>query len=650
MVFKHRKNWFFQNINDKLQKQKMNLQRRQFLKNTAIGTTGITIFSPFSFNSCNAQTTGNFPFYEFSKLYDFGIYIPKDQGGKFIQEEILGTEDDAVIVEKIKDGILEKIYGEPLNWGSLEKTELEKSVWLNRFYYLPSFARLYYLNKDKNALDFMMRFIRKWIAENPKDAEVKTSKYNWYDMQVAWRVIHLSWCYFLGRNGLSAEDKTLITDSLEEHASLLLSHFGEQKLNEFNHQAHGALAMLYLGVLFPLLNDSAKLTETAMRILEHHIKYAFYKDGGNVEQMFGYYPFETHIFRDTFLLCKSNGIQPSAGIEELLKKMFNYLVNTAQPDGTMPQINDSFPMPVAATIATLKEVIGNKEISDLPSSQYFQETQIGVLRSNDKDKNWYILVNPASVIGSHAHAGRLSFTLWFNQNPVFIDSGCCNYDDHKLVEWYRTTRAHNTVVIDDISDEETSSEKQWAAKRQTENRITEWLEDTNFTFCKMVSPETEKTNGSVHWERIIALVNNSYAIIYDHFKSTEQHNYELLFHTPPLKVEANSENKSLLIKSETLMALVPAKSDIYEKVIITENDTTVKGKNTLSPVINYHAKGAELHSVFLVAPVKESATEIQVKQELTDNGITLKIELDSGRKDTIHIPKTKPGLIVESEV
>ena len=619
----------------------MDLNRRYFLKNLAAGTAGITIVSPFIFNSCNRKSVGgNFPFFKYAKPYNIGDYIPKDQGGKFIQKEILGTEEDAVIVEKIKDGVLEKFYGNPIDWGRMEKTELEKSVWLNRFYYLPSFARLYYLHNDKETLDFMMRFIRKWIAENPRDAEVKTSKYNWYDMQVAWRAIHLSWCYFLGERGLSTDDKTLITKSLEEHSTILLSHFGDQKLNEFNHQSHGALAMLYLGTLFPMLKDAQKLIEGALRILGHHIKNAFYSDGGNVEQMFGYYPFETHIFRDTYLLCQSNGIEPPEGIKDLLKKMFNFLVNIAQPDGTMPQVNDSFPMPVATTLATLKDVfedIGNAEDS---SSQYFHETQIGVIRNANKDKNWYLLVNPAKIIGSHAHAGRLAFTLWFNTQPVFIDSGCCNYDDPKLVEWYRTTQAHNTVLIDGKSDKETSASKQWAAKRQTENKITEWLEDEKFTYCKMISPASDEANNNVIWERIIAIVKENYVIIYDHFITTDQHSYEILFHTPPLEVEADKAKKSVLLKSENLLALIPAKSEIYDSINISQNYTAVKGKNTLSPVISYQAKGAEIHSVFVVAPVKESASELNVKHEVQADGIGLIIEHNTGQTDTILIPNT----------
>jgi len=306
----------------------MELDRRGFIGKLVVGSAGFivagtSIAGNFIQNPHFQASAGEvtFPFYRFLKTYNFGDFIPKDQGGKFIQQQLINSENDEVVVEAIRNGLLQKVLGDPINWGKLEKTELEKSVWLNRFYYLPPFARLYYLTKDQSYLDDMMKIVRLWIKDNPRVTDHPTSKYNWYDMQVAWRSIHLSWCYFLGEEGLSEEDKTLIFNSLKEHAEILSEGFGKAKLNEFNHQAHGALAMLYLGFLFPKLPQAAELKEVGIRILEHHINHAFYADGGNVEQMFGYYPFETSIFRDAYLLCQENGLNPPGNTIPLLKKM-----------------------------------------------------------------------------------------------------------------------------------------------------------------------------------------------------------------------------------------------------------------------------------------------------------------------------------------
>ena len=81
-----------------------------------------------------------FPFMRYAAKYNIGEYIPKDQGGKFIQMALIHSEEDEKIVAAIRGGLIREVYGEPAGWSKYEKTEIEKSVWLNRFYFLPSFA------------------------------------------------------------------------------------------------------------------------------------------------------------------------------------------------------------------------------------------------------------------------------------------------------------------------------------------------------------------------------------------------------------------------------------------------------------------------------------------------------------------------------
>ncbi len=599
------------------------------------GTVGVSIGLPMvTGEPVYTARSGHFPFFRYVKEYNIGEYIPKDQGGKFIQQEIPETENDEIIVEKIRKGIFGTIYGNPIDWGKLEKTELEKSVWLNRFYYLPSFARLYYLTGEKTYLEFMMQFISKWIDGNPRITENKQSKYNWYDMQVAWRAIHLSWCYYLAEKGLSGDDKKTIINSLKEHAEILLSHFGEQPLNEFNHQSHGALAMLYLGALFPEISHSNELIDTATKILNHHINYAFYADGGNVEQMFGYYPFEAHIFRDTYLLCQANGIQLPENLAASLHKMAHYISAVAQPDGTMPPVNDSYPMPVKPILETLADTLNTDFLEKANNPAYFPDTQIGILRTQNEDKNWYILVNPAMTIGAHAHAGRLEFILWYNNQPFVVDSGCCNYDDPMLVKWYRTSQAHNTVLIDGKSDEATSKSTQWASKRQTGNRITEWIENPSYIFCRMVSPASEPSNLSVTWSRSLVIVKKSFVIVYDHFDSQEEHDYEILFHLPDIQVKEEEGTKGLLLKGNQSLTLIPANEEFISKTAINKGVISINGVNTPSPVISYKLHGIQVHSVMVFCPVSQSVSEIKIEQQVSDEGIGLFIE---GAKGETHV-------------
>jgi len=613
--------------------------RRKFLKKLTIGSSGIilsettlgrSLVSPL-LKSINLSgdiknDMGTFPFFEYLGKYNIGDYIPKDQGGKFIQMELLKTEEDRLIVERIRNGLLEKVYGNPIDWTLYETNEIEKSVWLNRFYFLPSFARQYYLSGDISYLDDMMKIISIWIENNPRLPNSHSKTINWRDMQVAWRSIHWSWCYFLTEKSLSCEQKEIILNSLKQHADILLSGFGKQSLNEFNHQAHGALAMLYLGVLFPMLKQADELKKSALKIISHHLENAFYSDGGNVEQMFGYYPFETHIFRDTYLLCIQNNIEVPPNLLSMLEKMALFLSAVAQPNSTMPPVNDSFEMTTIPMLTTLNEITGKRLNFQTKSSKYFPETQIAIMRGEDSMNKWYVLANPAKSIGAHAHAGRLAFTLWHNERPILIDSGCCNYDNSNLVKWFRTSRAHNTVIIDGKSDEATSTDRLWAPKRITKNSITHWIDKDSYTYCRMVSPVSESVNSSVSWIRSLALVKNHFLILHDCFESNEEHNYELLFHFPSVPISANDNSKTIRIFDKNPLFVFPADSKMIVKLTVSKGLVSINGESKPSPIATFQFKGkGTVHSVIIFMPDSDNLSKIKIQQKIIDEGIGVKI-------------------------
>ncbi|MCG9972146.1 alginate lyase family protein [Christiangramia crocea] len=583
--------------------------RRELIKLLAGGGLGLLCINPILAKHLgidspsaisNPEIKKQFPFIKYLKKYNIGELIPKDQGGKLVHMELLKTEVDEEIVAKINKGLIEEEYGVNIGWDVYEDTQVEKSVWLNRFYFLPSFARMFYLTGDSSYLKTMMKYISKWIKDNPLTPDAQTKNYNWRDMQAAWRVIHWTWCLYLTENKINKQEKDLIENSLKDHGQVLLTWFGKQKLNEFNHQAHGGLAMLYLGVFFPHFKQAGELKETGITILTHHLNKAFYKDGGNVEQMFGYYPFETHIFRDMYLFSMNNEFNAPENLKPKLKQMGAFIKTVAQPDNTMPPINDSYEMPVGSSIAVLEDILSSPLKGS--ATAFLPETQLAVLRSEKPNEKWYVTANPAKTIGAHAHAGRLGFTLWYNGTPIVIDSGVCNYDDPKLVTWYRTSEAHNTVLIDGKTDIETSTDVLWTSKRTTGNHIRDLEETELFKACYMTSPRFEEVNSRVQWNRNVALVDDKYFILHDCFESEDEHDFELLLHFPEVHINENEKTLSGQGKDESFKIIVPNR-DLYEKVEVRSGLISKKAENVVAPMASYKFKGdGVVHSILVIAP------------------------------------------------
>ena len=91
-----------------------------FLLVAAVETTG-------------AVQTGVFPFYEYAAQYDIWNYIPMDQGGRLIQLKVVGSERDVDVIKAIRSPGFFAPWGDPIRWDALEKTDPEKSYWLNRW-------------------------------------------------------------------------------------------------------------------------------------------------------------------------------------------------------------------------------------------------------------------------------------------------------------------------------------------------------------------------------------------------------------------------------------------------------------------------------------------------------------------------------------
>ncbi len=304
----------------------------------------------------------------------------------------------------------------------------------------------------------------------------------------------------------------------------------------------------------------------------------------------------------------------------------------------MPPLNDSYAMGIIPSIEILNGILGTDITTESKKSVYYPDTQIAVMRndSGTKSNSWYLLLNPARRIGSHSHAGRLGLYLWLNDRPILIEAGCCNYDKPIKNSWYRTSMAHNTILIDGVQDAESSSNVEYAKKRETGNRITEWIDNPNFKYCKMVSPADDPTNVNVKWERSVALVKDEFALVYDHFLSDREHSYETLFHTPPVELYLNNSSKEVTLYNDSIVSIIPIERDIINNIEITDQYFYLNGEDLKAPMINYtiKSKGA-VKSIFIILPKSENSSKIKIDKKESPQGLGLLIKTARGEENIL---------------
>jgi len=588
---------------------------------------------------------GVFPFYPYAARFDIWNFTPLDQGGRHIQLQVIGSERDADVIKAIRSPGFFAPWGEPIRWDSLEKTELEKSVWLNRWYFLPCFARQYYFTRDKSCLQEILAFVRKWAAENPVPANLAeyfaTRKYNWRDMQVAWRMQNLAWCYFLGREGYTAAEKRELFDLAATHARVLLEYFGKQPFNENNHQSHGASAMLYAALLFPDIPEAAALKERAFAILNHHLDHAFYEDGNSVELVPGYYPFFASVFRDAFLLCRANHIAPPPRAEERLKQFYDYLGTVAQPDGRMPPINDSTESDPSVSLHVLAEVLGLPYPYPVPGSHWFSASDQAVMRDASGVNPAYAFLDAGPRVSAHWHGGKLGFHLWYWDKALVIDSGICDYDDPLRKKWFASPQAHNTVLVDGKGDFD------WALFNEANrpavgSRLLQFETNDRYDWAVMQHSGFQDRPAPVSWVRHFVLLKGLGVLLVDQLESGSEHDYTWLFHLLPCSPVLDNNLKSVSTGfAEKNLLLLPATSQPLKGPILSDGSMNRQGRNLANPVAKYETHAAKVLQAYLLLPVAgKNHPKTQFSQAVDGDSVTINLTGALGDK-RVKIVRTK---------
>ncbi len=134
-----------------------------------------------------------------------------------------------------------------------------------------------------------------------------------------------------------------------------------------------------------------------------------------------------------------------------------------------------------------------------------------------------------ALSGGHGHADALSIEAAVHGRALFVDSGTYTYHESRdLRDYFRSTAAHNTLVVDDLSSSEPGNAFSWRSRAEARQDL--WIADPRFDFFegshngykRLASPGTHK--------RSIMFLKGDYWIMRDVFETAGEHEYSLNFH------------------------------------------------------------------------------------------------------------------------
>ncbi len=368
-----------------------------------------------------------------------------------------------------------------------------KFAWeLSRFHVTWTLGKAYWTTNRRDYKEKFFALALDWIEKNPFCYGV-----NWMSaMDVAIRAANwIAGFYFFNDDNPSEYEVAAwltILKSLWQHG-VYLEHNLEYTRRSGNHLLADAVGLLMLGVFFKASEQGRRWLALGKAILEEEILLQTYSDGVNYEMSVAYHRMVTEFFLTAFILMNLNKEPFSSRYRERLSLMLRYIMHYTKPDGTAPLLGDADDgrlfwfrsdddfnnhtalLPIAQTLFDFPftsqeddfseqalwllgtdgwELFQRKKRTAVPlalQSMLFAESQIAVMRHNGT----HIFIDAGELgkkgWGGHGNNDTLSFELYANGVSWLADRGTFTYTAHPdLRNELRSTRAHNTVMIDGV--------------------------------------------------------------------------------------------------------------------------------------------------------------------------------------------------------
>ncbi len=242
-----------------------------------------------------------------------------------------------------------------------------------------------------------------------------------------------------------------------------------------NWQIHGSYMLVQLALVFPKFRESSEWLRIGLQRMSEHLEKDFFADGGHSERCPRNYTQATYLsYRNLHYLLGAYQVRKDVKerIHSSIGRTIDWWITMLAPTGEIPAINDShrglFPIKILrdgaesfgkpVAYAVLRNLFGEQSRGEesLPqyTSRHMPASGFSVMRTDWSPDALYLTVNYGPEAGFHSHFDLLDFEVYAFGKPLAIDAGLgLTYDDPLYNPWYRSSKAHNMVAVNDSNIE-----------------------------------------------------------------------------------------------------------------------------------------------------------------------------------------------------
>ncbi len=362
-----------------------------------------------------------------------------------------------------------------------------KTPWeLSRLQFLPVLIKAHLLTGAPRYRHAAIDLVSDWQAKNPVGIGV-----NWtLAMESALRGMSLCFTLSLMQPLLPAEEAwgAGLTRLIWQHLLYTESRIEFSHLIRGNHYL-GNLAGLHCMATFLDGPGMERRRQQYRRRIEQEIFRHVYSDGGDYEASFSYHLLVLQMFTSSYLLMRADRHPVTPAFTDRLKGMFDYLAELADKDGRVPHVGDSDDGRVELLATDLRQMLSlplerrdsllvpgyialgdalfdlgvegdpadaawhglrpEPRAAERSRVAVFSRSGVAIARKDVAEVVFCAIPNGIHGAGSHSHNDKLSLLVRLGGWELLCDSGTCFYTrDPQLRNQFRSTAAHNTIVID----------------------------------------------------------------------------------------------------------------------------------------------------------------------------------------------------------
>ena len=457
---------------------------------------------------------------------------------------------------------------------------------LNRHFQFSSLAKTFYVTGNKSVLNELTELFYHWNNRNLFLHGVEWTS----AMEIAIRVNSWIYTYFFLEKSFekyAIEYNKILTDL--SHGILAMTEYIVNHHAKFSSANNHLIVEMYAVGLSGIFFDYKNWQKVAIDILTEELSRQNYCDGVNKEMSLHYQSFVMEAYGLLMIEMLHNNISIPQSWKTYLTKMSEFVRDCSGDNNETIVFGDNdegkildlcgvswnhyiYVLQLMSCVLevqftsfdiiseNLQWIISDNlfEVTQYKSLYYVSESKVyeegGYTIWRDVDNDLLFAVDHANLgfgsIAAHGHADALSFQLYLDGSPVFVDAGTYNYHSpSKIRNSIRSVYNHNTVQIGDIEQSEMLGPFLWG--KQCRCQLEQFKNSSQKIYCVARADYLDKT----HRRRIEFDKSSTFVIRDTILNAKDEIKRQIFLINPDCEVKLVEENKVAIFTPKRVVYL-----------------------------------------------------------------------------------------------